>query len=142
MVAALVEIADSRFQDELVRDAQRAGKLTGPYRTPENARNNRPERLKQTLARYRERGLFQEFPFGTDLTEDELVLKRALHALEQTFKGKKLRLPGLAALRKTAAIPKAAHKYLDRLELDRRQSIKERLLQRAVIYALASVSAI
>jgi len=142
IIAALVEIADSRFQDELVNDAKRAGKLSELYRLPDNARNNLPERLKQMLARYRERGLFQEFPFGTDLTDEELALQKALKWLEQTFKGKKLRLPGLAAIRKTAAIPRTACKYLERMQLDRPQSIKERLLQRAVTYALASVDAI
>jgi acyl-CoA hydrolase len=142
VISALLEIADSRFQDELLKDARRAGKLSGQYRIPDYARNNRPERLKQMLARYRDRGLFQEFPFGTDLTEEELALKKALRALEQTFKGKKLRLPRLAELHKTAAIPDHARQYLERMELDRPQSFKEKLLQRAVVYALASVNAI
>jgi acyl-CoA hydrolase len=142
VITALVETADSRFQDELLNDARRAGKVNEQYRIPDYARNNRPERLKRMLAQYRERGLFQEFPFGTDLTQEELALKKALRALEQTFKGKKLRLPRLAEIRKTAAIPDQARQYLERMELDHPQSIKERLLQRAVVYALASRNAV
>jgi acyl-CoA hydrolase len=141
VIAALVEIADFRFQDELLKSAARAGKISRHYRIPDHARNNRPERLKQMLTQYRERGLFQEFPFGTDLTEEELALKKALRALEQTFKGK-LHMPKLADIRKTAAIPDNAREYLARMQLDRPQSFKERLLQRAVVYALSSVNAI
>jgi hypothetical protein len=140
VITALLEIADSRFQDELLQSANHAGKISKDYRIPDSARNNRPERLKQMLARYRDRGLFQEFPFGTDLTEQELTLQKALRALEQTFQGKRLHLPRPAEIRKTAAIPDHAHQYLERMELDRPQSIKERLLQRAVVYALASVT--
>jgi hypothetical protein len=142
VITALVEIADSRFQEELVNDAKRNGKVNEQYCIPDYARNNRPERLKQMLAQYRERGLFQEFPFGTDLTQEELALKKALRVLEQTFKGKKPRLPRLVEIRKTVAIPGQAHQYLERMELDHPRSIQERLLQRAVVYALASVKAI
>jgi hypothetical protein len=70
------------------------------------------------------------------------VLKKALRALEQTFKGKRLRLPRLAEIRKTAAIPNEAQQYLERMELDQPQSFKEKLLQRVVVYALASLNAI
>jgi acyl-CoA hydrolase len=34
------------------------------------------------------------------------------------------------------------HQYLERMELDQPQSFKEKLLQRVVVYALASVNAI
>jgi hypothetical protein len=142
VITALVEIADSRFQEELLNDARRVGKVNEQYRIPDYARNNRPERLKQMLAQYRERGLFQEFPFGTDLTQEELTLKKALGALEQIFKAKKLRRPRLAEIRKTASIPAQASQYLERMDLDQPRSIKERLLQRAVVYALASVNVI
>jgi hypothetical protein len=37
--------------------------------------------LEELLAPYRERGLFPEFPYGTELTEEELALKKALAAL-------------------------------------------------------------
>jgi acyl-CoA hydrolase len=142
VIVGLVEIADSRFQDELLQSAKYAGKVRQDYCIPDDARNNRPERLKQMLAQYRERGLFAEFPFGTDLTKEEVVLRKALRALDQTIKGKKLHLPRLTEIRKTAVIPQQAHQYLERMQLDRPHSVKERLLQRAVAYALASVNAI
>jgi hypothetical protein len=142
VIAALVEIADSRFQEELLKKAKRAGKLSKRYRLPDYARNNRPERLKNTLARYRERGLFPEFPFGTDLNETEVTLQKALHSLEQTIKGHKLHIPKLAELRNIAVISHDARPYLERMALDRPRSFREKLLQRALVYALAAEGAI
>jgi len=142
IITALLEIADSRFQVELMESAKNAGKLSKHYRIPDHARNNRPERLTQMLAQYRKHGLFQEFPFGTDLTTEEVALQKALRALDHTVKGKKLQLPRFGEIRKTTIIPRQAHQYLERMQLDRPHSIKERLLQRAVVYALASVNAI
>src|SRR3989440_384823 len=142
VIAALLEIADSRFQDGLLKEAKRAGKISKDYRIPDHARNNRPEQLKKILAGYRERGLFPAFPFGTDLTEDEVVLKKALLALKQTVQGEKLRLPGLSEIRKAVAVPDRARPYLERMALSHPQTLKERVLRRALVYALASVDAI
>src|SRR2546423_209228 len=142
VAAALLEIADSRFQDELLKGAQRAGKLSKDYCIPDHARNNRPERLEKVLARYRERGLFPAFPFGTDLTEEEVVLKKALLALKQMTQWKKLRLPRLAEIRKAVAVPDHARPYLEPMALSRPQTFKARLLQYALVYALASGGAI
>jgi acyl-CoA hydrolase len=140
VIAALIGIADSGFQDELVQKAMRAGKLSRNYRIPDLARNNRREHLHEMLAPYRKQGLFQPFPFGTDLTEEEITLRKALLVLKN--QRKKFHLPGLTVLRKTAAIPDAALPYLERMELSRPKSIKEKLMQRAVVYALASINAI
>src|SRR5205085_4617266 len=142
VAAALLEIADSRFQDELLKEAKRAGKISQDDRPPDQARNNRPERLEKLLTRYREQGLFPAFPFGTDLTEEEVVLKKALLALKQMTQWEKLRLPRLAEISKTIAVPDRARPYLERMALARAQTFKERLLQKALIYALASVDAI
>ena len=142
VIVALIEIADSRFQDELVKDAKRAGKIRENYDIPDYARNNRPEKLKTLLNRYRERGLFKAFPFGTDLTEQEVILRKALLILKQTVQQKKLRLPRPTDVRKTIAIPNHARPYLERMMLDHPQTFKERLYRRALVYALAAVDAI
>jgi acyl-CoA hydrolase len=142
IIIALLEIADSRFQNELLRSAKEAGKIRKNYSIPDHARDNRPQKLKLMLAQYRERGLFQEFPFGTDLTAEEVVLQKALRALDQTIKGKKFHVPGLDGIRKTAFIPPQALPYLQRMQLDRPHSVKEALFQRAMVYALALVNAI
>jgi acyl-CoA hydrolase len=142
VATALVQIADSRFQEELLLRARRAGKVASSYRIPDRFRGNRPERLDAALAQYRAQGLFQTFPFGTDLTEEEVVLQKALGALKQALARKRLLLPSLGELRKVATVPESARAYLERMGLDAPRTLKETLLQRVVVYALASVGAI
>ncbi len=139
---ALVQVADSRFQDALLRDAQKAGKVAKSYRIPDGFRNNRPEKLETVIARYREQGLFDQFPFGTDLTREEVVLAKALRALQRVVDRKRPTAPKPTHLRSMVSVPETARVYLERMGLDKPRTLKERLLQRAVLYALASVDAL
>ena len=82
VIAALLNIADSRFQDALLARAREAGKIRADYRIPDAFRNNLPGRLRGALAAHRARGYFSEYPFGTDLTAEETALARALQSLE------------------------------------------------------------
>ena len=139
VATSLIEIADSRFQNELLEEAKRAGKIGRHYRIPDACRRNQPERLETILAPLRQRGLFEEFPFGTDFTPEEVVLGKALTALkEKGVRG----LPRPHDVGRTFAIPEKAQPYLQRMRLDAPRGVKERLLQRVVVYALASVDAI
>jgi acyl-CoA hydrolase len=142
VATALVQIADSRFQRQLLEEVQRSGKVAKSYRIPDRFRGNRRERLDAVLARYRARGLFPPFPFGTDLTREEVVLREALERLKKIVARKRLPLPRLAHLRKVATPPESARPYLERMGLDAPRTLKVRLLQRALVYALASVDAI
>lgn len=139
---ALVQIADSRFQQELLQEAQRAGKINKRYRIPDQWRNNRPGRLEAVLGPYRARQLFQPFPFGTDLTDEEVVLKRALERLKWMATHKRLLRLRVNQFAKLAIIPESARAYLERMELDTPRTFKQRLLQRSLVYALASIDAI
>ncbi len=78
----LINIADSRFQNELLDQAKKAGKVPASYEIPEKFRNNTPEKLEQTLSAAREKGFFPVFPYGTSFKPDEIVLGKAL----RTFK--------------------------------------------------------
>src|ERR1700751_1327193 len=82
IIAALLNIADSRFQEPLLAQARAAGKIGADYRIPEEFRDNLPQRLQSAVCAYRQRGLFSESPFGTDLTVEEIALSRALRFLE------------------------------------------------------------
>jgi acyl-CoA hydrolase len=136
----MLEIADSRFQEGLLEEARRAGKVARSYRTPDACRGNRPERLEAVLAPHRERGLFGPFPFGTELTPEEAVLSKALSALKGRIARKTLPRPH--DLRKVATMPESARPYLQRMGLESPRTIEERLLQRVLIYALAAENAI
>lgn len=143
VATALIQVTDSRFQEKLLRDAKRAGKVRASYRIPDRFKDNRPERLDATLARFRERGenLFDPFPFGTDLTREEVVLAKALKGLKRMVDQKR---PSVRSrhLRNVLTVPESARVYLDRMGLAAPRSLKERLLQRTVLYALACVDAL
>ncbi len=79
VIQALIEISDSEFQQELVQGARKSGKLSQDYKVPECARDNTPHRIASYISQYKT--LFPPFPFGTDFTETELVIGRALGKL-------------------------------------------------------------
>ena len=81
-VKRLIAVADSRFQEELAAQAKAHGKLDTHYQVPERFRNNLPEVLESKLHPWTEAGLLPDFPFGTDLTPDELHIVRALKKLK------------------------------------------------------------
>jgi hypothetical protein len=82
VIAAMLAVADSRFQGELMRQAKDAGKLARNFELPASARENLPERIGNTLKPYRERGLLPAFPFGSDFTDVEQQLIPALEMLK------------------------------------------------------------
>jgi len=85
VIAAMLCVTDSRFQDGLMNKAKAAGKLPQTYEIPPACRDNTPERIAQALAPLRENGLLPEFPFGTDFTETEQQLIPALQRLQRAF---------------------------------------------------------
>ena len=87
-------MADSRFQDELLRQAKDAGKIEKGFELPPACRDNSPERIERALADAREEGLLARFPFETDFTPIEQRLLPALQALKSASP---LRLGGLLA---------------------------------------------
>lgn len=151
VIAALLEIADSRFQDELLAEAQKAGKIASGYQIPDRCQENTPERLAADLAPFRgpagdrtgREGVLPELPYGTELTAEEIVLVKALGSLKEKVEARDLSLlPNWGELKKTLDVPAAARPYLERMALDRPDGLKETLLQRAVVLALADVGAI
>lgn len=82
VIKRLIAVADSRFQDELVKQAKAHGKLDAHYQVPERYRNNLPQALEEKLHPWAQAGLLPDFPFGTDLTTEELHIVRALKKLK------------------------------------------------------------
>jgi hypothetical protein len=142
VATALVHIADSRFQEDLLQTAQRAGKVAMTYRIPDRFRGNRPPRIDALLAPYCARGLFPSFPFGTDLTGEEIALRKALQHLKRVGARRRLLLKEMRHLGTLATVPKSAGPYLERMGLDAPRTLHERVLQRAIVYALASTNVI
>lgn len=138
-IAAMINIADSRFQDRLLADAKRARKIDPGYRVPDAYRGNTPERLRQAFAPARQAGLFSEYPFGTDLTHEEIVLARALRWLAESTATTGGKLKTVARALFTRVTP-AHQPYLDRLGLRDTPTYRERLLADLVGLALRETS--
>ncbi|MGR3466497.1 MAG: acetyl-CoA hydrolase/transferase C-terminal domain-containing protein [Shimia sp.] len=79
VAARMVAIADSRFQDDLIAQARKAGKLAPNFTLPEAARHNTPVRLRAWLDPHRAH--LPTFPFGTDFDAAEQMLIPALERL-------------------------------------------------------------
>jgi acyl-CoA hydrolase len=139
-IAALLAIADSRFQPQLLREAQRAGKIASSHAIPEAHRGNTPQRLERALATHRAAGLFSEYPFGTDLSDVEVDLARALRWLQRRSSGRiaQLRLALAALLNGPASADEPA---LQRMQLDAPIGHRERLQRRLVALGLRATRA-
>lgn len=124
-VAAMLAIADSRFQAGLLAEAKKAGKIEQTYEIPSARRDNKPERIEEALSDMRDAGLLASFPFGTDFTETELRLLPALQTLKAASEAP-LKLVPLIAGGLSSRPSAADRECLARMELDRPRRLKDR----------------
>jgi len=118
-VAAMLRIADSRFQAGLLDEAKAAGKIASDFELPEAWRHNRPERVADWLAPFD----LPDFPFGSDFTEEERRLLPALETLSNS-EGNRLRMAGLLLAGLRGRAPEAP---MRRMGLDAPKGWRERL---------------
>jgi len=131
----LIRIADSRFQQGLLRQAQKAGKVSSSFRLPADWCNNTPEAISQALAGVGSGKLFPAFPFGCDFTEDELTLGKALKALAAATATRRGKL--LTLWRSLRARDDGRYQaLLERMGLENPGGWRETLDQRLVIHGL------
>lgn len=78
----MLNVADSRFQDELLAQAKRHHKIADDYEIPPEYRNNTPQRVAGALQGFKAQGLFPPFPFGSEFTREEMLLAHALKVLK------------------------------------------------------------
>jgi acyl-CoA hydrolase len=139
VIAALLNIADSRFQEGLKHAARTAGKLSSGYQIPEAHRNNTPRALQERFAIARARGLFSEFPFGTDFTGEEIVLTQALKNLKQRTAHGWPRLRAIAGAALSRGPSANLRPYLERMCLWKPRTRQEWLWQRLLVRELRSL---
>jgi hypothetical protein len=137
VIAAMLAVADSRFQDQLMRRAKDSGKLAANFELPASARENFPERISGTIKPYRERGLLPAFPFGSDFTEVEQQLIPALEILKDASAS----LPDVArlAIEGLSADKRGLAPALARLGLEKPARWSDRLYRLLVSGALKRV---
>jgi hypothetical protein len=130
---AMLNVADSRFQPQLLAQAQKAGKIEAGYTIPEAFRRNTPEALEARLAPHR--SLFPEYPFGSDFTAEEQLLARALGAVKARAKTTpkwKLVLHTLLA----GQAPAGAAPYLKRMKLEQPQTMQDKAARMLLVEEL------
>jgi acyl-CoA hydrolase len=139
VISALLNIADSRFQDGLKREAQAAGKLARDHEIPAMHRNNTPRSLEERFVVARARGLFSEFPFGTDFTREEIVLEKALSRLKDKTARAWPRLRTTAGALLARGTPENLGPYLERMALENPRTREEWLWQRLLVRELRAL---
>lgn len=139
IVAELLKVTDSRFQDELLDKAKRAGKIPTDYEIPAAFRNNTPEQLAHALKPFKADGHFPTFPFGTDFSPEEIVLGKTLKALKARLAGPAAMARALVEVADVGQIPETALPYLRRMQLDRPETLRDRMAQRLIVAELKAL---
>lgn len=139
IIEELLKITDSRFQAKLMQQAKKAGKLRSDYQIPEKFRNNYPEVITQKIAAFRRKGFFPPFPFGTDFTEQEQVVGKALKSLKRKSHSKRLMLRMLIKALFTLTIPEVQKPYLERMGLWQAKGLEERIFRNLLANELKNV---
>jgi len=141
-IEELLKITDSRFQVKLMHKAKKAGKLRNDYQIPEKFRNNYPQTITQKIATFKREGLFPPFPFGTDFTEQEQVIGKALKALKRKSRSKRLLFKMLTKALFTRTIPEEQKPYLERMGLWQAKGVEERVFRKLLVNELKNVARI
>lgn len=142
VIEQLVELADARFQDALIRHGTSTGRLAPGYRPPSSVGRNRTEEVQRRLQPFHRSGLLPEFPFGSDLTDIEVGLAAALRSLQAMKRPTLHTVPSWQALRSAWSVPEAAAPYLERMGLTDPGGLEERASQRAVVMGLVAAGVI
>jgi hypothetical protein len=136
VIERILSITDSRFQEKLLVQAKKSGKIPRSYQIPEAYRHNTPQRLEKILKPARQNGALPAFPFGTTFTEIEQRLMPALDLLKSKSYSKKS-LAGLFLRGLTSGTPSGSSmECLARMGLDKPNGPKEYFYQKILYAAL------
>jgi hypothetical protein len=142
VIMELLNVADSRFQPQLLAQAKKAKKLPKDYEIPEKYRHNTPDKIVNLLKPYQDKGYFKAFPFGTDFTPDEITIGGSLKAMKNLVTANKPKFIRGVVFELLRPIPKSAEKYLERMDLAKPSSIKEKITRKLIVFALRNNKAI
>ncbi len=136
-VVNMAAITDAAFQEELLQTATSSKKLATSFTAPARWRErNSAAAVSAALTPFRQSGELPDYPLGSDFTEVEQHLVKALGWLKQNTRtrGGKLRTV-LAALRQPAGDGDVV--YLQRMGLDAPKTFGEKVEARLVRLGLA-----
>jgi acyl-CoA hydrolase len=134
VIKAMLNIADSRFQPGLLKQAKLAGKISDNYEIPASYCQNYPEKIRPSVQALQAQGFCESYPFGTELTADEQVIARALLFLKNLSSGRMIWVLSKAFC--FTASDKVYLSYLVRMRLDKPQNLKEYLYKKLLKFAI------
>lgn len=130
-IKRLLAITDSRFQPELLAQARSFGKIEPGYEIPEDQLHNLPETIQQKLQPLTAANLLPDFPFGSDFTPEELGIIRILQRMKGNAEHPLQLVKALVtSMTENKDVPAA---WLERLQLDHPETLKEKLLRQLFI---------
>jgi len=132
----LIRIADSRFQQGLLRRAQKAGKVDVAFRLPASWLNNTPEAIAKLFSEAGGKEWFPAFPFGRDFTDQELVLGKALKKLKTETATRRGKLSALLQAIRAKDEQGRYAELLQRMSLHQPSGLREKLDRGLVIHGL------
>lgn len=88
VIKSILNITDSRFQEDLLKKAKKYGKLTHDYEIPREFQENNLSKFEPIIREFQLKGYCKPYVFGSDLTEEEQVLEQALLVLKYATKFK------------------------------------------------------
>lgn len=135
-IQALICIADGRFQQSLRKQAVQAGKLSKHWRIPSEFCNNTPKRIEDEMTECRGVDPFPDYPFGSELSDTEQVLVKALEGLQQALGDSRLKFTVLVKTLWQGEPADAASPYLERMNLSEPATLRDRFYQRLLAGAL------
>lgn len=133
---ALIKVADSRFQSELMGTLKNAGKLHHDYELPEAYRANYPEKITSILKDWRKQGLFPAFPLGTDFTSEEIALGKSLKDIKALMSNPRSMMKAVIRSFVHKVDAEEAKPFLERLNLTHPDSAKDKILQHLLLLEL------
>lgn len=136
IIKALLNITDSKFQATLLAQAKKAGKIAADYEIPPLFRENHYEKIVTLIKELQAKGFCKPYPFGSDLTADEIILQSALLNLKDVKPGKLfwLIIAAVFSFRDT----KKTQPYIERMGLEKPKTVREFIYKRLLQYVLSN----
>ena len=132
----MLNIADSRFQQQLLTEVKKAGKVEPDYKIPDEYRNNYPGKIAALLKPYQDQGYFKAFPFGTDLTDDDVALGSSLKVMKAIGEASRIKMAAGLISEFFKPVPASAERHLKRMYLDKPSGFKEKIYRKMILFAL------
>ena len=136
IIVALISIADSRFQQQLLEAAIASGKVDPDTEIAESCLQNTPDKINRFIEKWRKAEYFPRYPLGCDFTEQEQALAHSLRDVKALQDDPAKLIAATVKSLLHDADDEAAEPFLARIGLEHPESAKEIILQQLLLLEL------